>query len=70
MEIEAKMPINGLLESTGRRMMLLGRLIDEYSIPRPANKTENSSTIEFRNTKQWVKAESQTPIAAVEQNSP
>jgi UDP-GlcNAc:undecaprenyl-phosphate GlcNAc-1-phosphate transferase len=31
MEIEAKIPINGLLESTGRRIMLFGRLIDEYS---------------------------------------
>jgi hypothetical protein len=31
MEIEAKIPVNGLLESTGRRMMLFGRLIDEYS---------------------------------------
>jgi UDP-GlcNAc:undecaprenyl-phosphate GlcNAc-1-phosphate transferase len=31
MEIEAKMPVNGLLESTGRRIMLFGRLIDEYS---------------------------------------
>jgi TolB-like protein len=31
MEIKAKIPINGLLESTGRRIMLFGRLIDEYS---------------------------------------
>jgi UDP-GlcNAc:undecaprenyl-phosphate GlcNAc-1-phosphate transferase len=70
MEIEVKIPINGLLESTGRRMMLFGRLIDEYSIPRPANKTENSSILEFTNTKQPVKAKSQTLIAAMEQISP
>lgn len=65
MDIEVKMPINGLLESIGRRMMLLGRLIDEYSIPRQANKTEDSSTLKFRNTKQWIKAKNQTSVVTV-----
>ena len=67
-EIEAKMPVNGLFESAGRRMMLLGRLIDEYSIPKSANKTENSLKLEFTHTKQPVKPKSRTPIAAVGQN--
>ncbi len=30
LDIEVKIPANGLLESAGRRMMLFGRLIDEY----------------------------------------
>jgi hypothetical protein len=48
MEIEVKIPVNGLLESTGRRMMLFGRLIDEYSGTTPLNKAEISSVPEFR----------------------
>jgi hypothetical protein len=48
MEIKAKIPINGLLESTGRRIMLFGRLIDEYSSTTPLNKAEVSSVLEFR----------------------
>jgi UDP-GlcNAc:undecaprenyl-phosphate GlcNAc-1-phosphate transferase len=66
MEIEVKMPINGLLESTGRRMMLLGRLIDEYSIPRSEHKTENSSILEFKNTKEPVKVKNQPLIAVMQ----
>jgi UDP-GlcNAc:undecaprenyl-phosphate GlcNAc-1-phosphate transferase len=48
MEIEAKIPVNGLLESTGRRIMLFGRLIDEYSSTTPLNKAEVSSVFGFR----------------------
>jgi UDP-GlcNAc:undecaprenyl-phosphate GlcNAc-1-phosphate transferase len=70
MEIEAKMPINGLLESTGRRIMLFGRLIDEYSGTALPNKAQNSSILEFTDNRQSVKAQSQTPIAAVERNLP
>lgn len=69
MDIEAKMPINGLLESTGRRMMLLGRLIDEYS-GTTLNKTRNSPIIEFANAGQSVRPKSQTAIATTQQNSP
>lgn len=32
MEIEFKMPANGSLESFGRKMMLFGRLVDEYEM--------------------------------------
>jgi UDP-GlcNAc:undecaprenyl-phosphate GlcNAc-1-phosphate transferase len=70
MEIEAKMPVNGLLESIGRRIMLFGRLIDEYSGTTLLNKTQNSSILEFTSTRQPVKAKSQTLIVAAEQNSP
>ena len=37
-EIEAKMHINDSLESCGRRMMLFGRLIDEYGFKKPPPK--------------------------------
>ena len=55
--------VNGSLESTGRRMMLFGRLIDEYS-GTALNKTRNSSILDFTNAKQPVniKAENQTLI--------
>ena len=63
MEIEAKMLVNGLLESAGRRMMLFGRLIDEYSGTTLPNKAQNSSILEFTNA-------SQTMTAAAEQSLP
>jgi len=66
MEIEAKIPVNGLLESTGRRMMLFGRLIDEYSGTALLDKAEDSSIIEFTDNRQSVKAKSRTVIAAAE----
>jgi UDP-GlcNAc:undecaprenyl-phosphate GlcNAc-1-phosphate transferase len=69
MEIEAKMPVNGLLESTGRRIMLFGRLIDEYRDTAQPNKTQDSSTIEFTNTMQPVKAKSEIVGASVQQTS-
>lgn len=69
MEIEAKIPINGLLEATGRRLMLFGRLIDEYSDTASLSKAEESSIIEFTDNRQSVKAKSQTVIVAVQQTS-
>jgi hypothetical protein len=54
MKIEAKIPVNGLLESTGRRMMLFGRLIDEYSGMTLPNKAEDSLMIGFSNVRQLV----------------
>jgi hypothetical protein len=69
MEIKAKIPINGLLESTGRRIMLFGRLIDEYSGTASLNKAEESSIIEFTDNQQSVKAKSQIVVTAAEQNS-
>ncbi|MBN1804568.1 MAG: undecaprenyl/decaprenyl-phosphate alpha-N-acetylglucosaminyl 1-phosphate transferase [Sedimentisphaerales bacterium] len=51
-EVEAKMPISGSLEITGRRMMLLGRLIDEYSDRMMANKKERDFAAEFANEQQ------------------
>lgn len=65
MEIEAKMPVNGLLESTGRRIMLFGRLIDEYRGTVQPNKTQNSSMIEFTNNRHPVKAKRETVGASV-----
>jgi UDP-GlcNAc:undecaprenyl-phosphate GlcNAc-1-phosphate transferase len=70
MEIEAKMPVNGLLESTGRRIMLFGRLIDEYSSTSLSNEAEDSLILEFTKIRQPVKAEGKTVSAAAEQNSP
>lgn len=55
MEIEAKIPINGLLESTGRRIMLFGRLIDEYTAQ--PNKEEDISIIKFANIRQSAMGE-------------
>ena len=68
MEIEAKMPVNGLLESAGRRLMLLGRLIDEYGGTAQPSKAEDKPILEFTNAKHPVKAKRQTVIAAGEQN--
>jgi hypothetical protein len=42
LEIEAKMLATNSLESTGRKMLLLGRLIDEYSITNLAVKPANT----------------------------
>ena len=64
MEIEAKMFVNGSLESTGRRMMLFGRLIDEYSRTAQPNKVEDISVLKFTNNRQPVKAKGQTEVAA------
>jgi UDP-GlcNAc:undecaprenyl-phosphate GlcNAc-1-phosphate transferase len=63
MEFEAKMPLNGLLESTGRRLMLFGRLFDEYSGTALQNKAQNSLVLDFINARQPVKAEKQTLTA-------
>jgi UDP-GlcNAc:undecaprenyl-phosphate GlcNAc-1-phosphate transferase len=65
MEIEAKIPVNGLLESTGRRMMLFGRLIDEYSSTTLPNKAENGLMPEFANIRQPVQTESKTVSASL-----
>ena len=64
MRIEAKMSANGLLESAGRRMMLFGRLIDEYSITNPSNNEENASILELRKTKQSFEAKREPSTAA------
>jgi len=61
MEIEAKMLVKGLLEAAGRRMMLFGRLIDEYSAAALPNKAENSSIPEIRGTNKAI--ESESPVA-------
>ncbi|MDO8301902.1 MAG: MraY family glycosyltransferase [Sedimentisphaerales bacterium] len=39
-DIEAKIPANNSLESIGQRMMLLGRLIDEYGVATLSGKTK------------------------------
>lgn len=59
MEFEAKMPVNGLFESAGRRVMLLGRLIDEYSISRTEDKTENSLMLRFTDKSPSVQVKNQ-----------
>ena len=46
LDIEAKMPVDGMLESTGRRVMLFGRLIDEYSATTEPNKTSSVTTLD------------------------
>jgi len=48
MEIEAKWPVNGLLEPAGRRIMLFGRLLDEYIISIGSNKKQDFSTFEIQ----------------------
>ena len=50
MDIQAKIPVNGLLESAGRRMMLFGRLIDEYNIERTSGKYDEPAILEIVNT--------------------
>ncbi|MBN1391373.1 MAG: undecaprenyl/decaprenyl-phosphate alpha-N-acetylglucosaminyl 1-phosphate transferase [Sedimentisphaerales bacterium] len=54
MEIEAKISVKGLLESTGRRMMLLGRLIDEYSGTELSNKAGDNLIIEYTDNRNSV----------------
>jgi len=46
-DIEATIAVNGLLESVGRRIMLFGRLIDEYSIAEPLVIAEDIPAAEF-----------------------
>ncbi len=60
MEIEAKISANGLMESTGRRLMLFGRLIDEYS-----QTTQNRPIVELENADQAGKAQNQMSITEV-----
>lgn len=55
MEIEAKIIVNGSLESAGRRMMLFGRLIDAYGIAGTVNPIGSISILGPANTKQPVK---------------
>jgi hypothetical protein len=65
MEIGAKMPVNGLLESAGRRIMLFGRLIDEYRGTAQLNKTQDNPILGFTNNRQPVKAKGEivgTPV--------
>lgn len=62
-EIQAKWPVNGLLESTGRRLMLIGRLIDEFSIKANEKETENRPILEFKHANNAVTAKSQIPFA-------
>ncbi len=50
-EIEAKMHINDSLESCGRRMMLFGRLIDEYGFSDPAREVSEEEFAGLTKTK-------------------
>jgi UDP-GlcNAc:undecaprenyl-phosphate GlcNAc-1-phosphate transferase len=52
MEFEVTIPLDGLLESTCRRLMFFGRLFDEYSTVAQQNKTEDISAPEFTNSSQ------------------
>ena len=68
MEFEVKMPVNGLLESAGRHIMLFGRLIDEYSRMVQTDKTKDDSIIEFTSEKPQFEAVSQEPLVTVGQD--
>jgi len=54
MEIEAKICINGSLESAGRRMMLFGRLIDEYSMSKGAQNWQEVPDLKLNSAKEPV----------------
>ncbi len=59
-DIEAKIAVNGSLETVGRRIMLLGRLIDEYSAAGPFVSEEDIPA--FNGTHQPLKMLSPKPV--------